>query len=101
MWARSSSRTERVAPRAMALMLAAASLGGACSAQPAAGSAEPLKVAAASDLAKAFAEVGPAFERDTGKKVVFTFGSTGMFAKQLKEGAPFDVFAAANVRFVD
>lgn len=62
---------------------------------------EPLKVAAASDLAKAFEEVGAAYEKATGKKVVFTFGSTGNFAKQIHEGAPFDVFAAANVKFVD
>lgn len=64
-------------------------------------SSAPLKVAAASDLAKAFEEVGVAYEKDTGRKVVFSFGSTGMFAKQIHEGAPFDVFAAANVKFVD
>lgn len=62
---------------------------------------EPLRVAAAADLAMAFAEVGAAFEKDTGKKVDFTFGSTGLLAKQIQEGAPFDVFAAANVEFAD
>jgi molybdate transport system substrate-binding protein len=63
--------------------------------------AAPLRVAAASDLAVAFKEVGAAFERERGDKVVFTFGSTGLLEKQLAEGAPFDVFAAANVSFVD
>src|SRR5439155_1540027 len=29
------------------------------------------------------------------------FGSTGLLAKQIEEGAPFDVFAAANVSFAD
>jgi molybdate transport system substrate-binding protein len=67
----------------------------------AAAPAEPLKVAAASDLARAFEEVGAVYEKETGSRVVFTFGSTGMFARQLHEGAPFDVFAAANVKFVD
>lgn len=61
----------------------------------------PLKVAAAADLASAFKEVGEAFEKETGTRVVFTFGSTGLLSKQILEGAPFDVFAAANVSFVD
>jgi molybdate transport system substrate-binding protein len=62
---------------------------------------EPLRVAAASDLATAFPEVGKAFEAATGKKVDFSFGSTGLLSKQIAEGAPYDVFAAANVSYVD
>lgn len=61
----------------------------------------PLKVAAASDLALAFRELGADFERATGRRVAFTFGSTGLLTKQIVEGAPFDVMAAANVSFVD
>ncbi len=61
----------------------------------------PLKVAAAADLAVAFKEVGAAWEKKSGDKVVFSFGSTGLLEKQLVEGAPFDVFAAANVSFAD
>jgi molybdate transport system substrate-binding protein len=60
-----------------------------------------IKVAAASDLALAFPEVGRAFTDKTGTAVVFSFGSTGLLAKQISEGAPFDVFAAANKSFVD
>lgn len=60
-----------------------------------------LRVAAAADLGDAFAELGRLHEARTGQKVVFSFGSTGLLAKQLKEGAPFDLFAAANVSFVD
>ncbi|HEY8079036.1 MAG TPA: molybdate ABC transporter substrate-binding protein [Labilithrix sp.] len=62
---------------------------------------EPLRVAAASDLSIAFPEVGKAFEARTGKKVEFNFGSSGLLSKQIREGAPFDVFAAANVQYVD
>jgi molybdate transport system substrate-binding protein len=62
---------------------------------------EPLRVAAAADLALAFKEVGEAFEKANGKKVDFSFGSTGLLAKQIQEGAPFDAFAAANISFVD
>ena len=63
--------------------------------------AEPLRVAAASDLALAFAELGKSFEQSSGKKVEFSFAATGLLAKQISEGAPFDVFAAANMSFVD
>jgi len=62
---------------------------------------EPLRVAAAADLALAFKDVGAAFEKETGKRVDFSFGSTGLLAKQIAEGAPYDVFAAANISFVD
>lgn len=61
----------------------------------------PVRVAAASDLAFAFAELGKVFEQKHGQRVELSFGSTGLLAKQLAEGAPFDVFAAANVSFVD
>lgn len=62
---------------------------------------EPLRIAAAADLAVAFKDVGLEFEKSSGKSVEFSFGSTGLMAKQLAEGAPFDVFAAANISFVD
>jgi molybdate transport system substrate-binding protein len=62
---------------------------------------EPLRVAAASDLTEAFTELGPLFEKQSGRKVVFSFGSSGLLAKQIAEGAPFDVFAAANRGYVD
>lgn len=61
----------------------------------------PLRVAAASDLTDAFTELGVQFEADTGIKVIFSFGSSGLLAKQLSEGAPFDLFAAANTAFVE
>ena len=109
MSARSSRRTELAA----GLLVLAACLFPACkndapkqtaattSAAAAAQALEPIKVAAAADLAKAFEDVGIAFEKKYGTKPVFTFGSTGLLAKQLQQGAPFDVFAAANISFVD
>lgn len=38
-------------------------------------------VAAASDLSRAFEELGAAFEAKTQQKVLFSFGSTGLLAK--------------------
>ncbi|MDE5413370.1 molybdate ABC transporter substrate-binding protein [Alkalihalobacterium chitinilyticum] len=60
-----------------------------------------LKVAAASDLTHAFTEVGQLFEEETGVALTFSFGSTGQLADQIENGAPFDIFAAANIDFVD
>jgi molybdate transport system substrate-binding protein len=73
----------------------------ACHKEAPAASKEPLKVAAASDLSFAFKDVGEAYEKSTGQKVVFSFGATGLLEKQIAEGAPFDVFAAANVSFAE
>src|ERR1700722_16723763 len=93
MWARSSTRTEAL------LFLAVATSVGCHKDAPA--EREPLKVAAAADLSFAFKDVGAAYEKKTGEKVVFSFGATGLLEKQLAEGAPFDVFAAANVSYAD
>lgn len=60
-----------------------------------------LLVAAASDLVFAFREIVPAFEREHQVKVTLTFGSTGQLAQQIQHGAPFDLFFAANMTFVD
>jgi len=68
---------------------------------PGVGSASSLTVAAASDLAGAFTELGKAFEKKTGVVPVFSFGSSGMLARQIENGAPFDVFASADVAFVE
>jgi molybdate transport system substrate-binding protein len=92
MSARSSTRTS------LALILVAAA---GCSRSHAAPLPSPLKVAAAADLALAFKEVGDAYEKESGQKVIFSFGSTGLLEKQIVEGAPFDVFAAANVSFAE
>jgi molybdate transport system substrate-binding protein len=62
---------------------------------------EPLLIAAASDLMPAFDVLGEDFEEATGETVVFSFGSSGQLAQQLIEGAPMDLYASANVSFVE
>jgi molybdate transport system substrate-binding protein len=62
---------------------------------------DEITVAAASDLRPAFEALGAAFEADTGTNVTFSFGSSGQLREQIVNGAPFDVFASANVAFVD
>ena len=58
-------------------------------------------MAAASDLTPPFEEIGRQFDSTYGTKVTFVFGSTGLLTKQIENGAPFDVFAAANVSYID
>lgn len=62
---------------------------------------QQLTIAAASDLIPAFEEIGREFESSHKTKVVFVFGSTGMLTRQIENGAPMDVFAAANVSYID
>lgn len=57
-------------------------------------------VAAASDLRFAVEEVAAAFQRETGMTVRLAFGSTGIFSAQIREGAPFELFMAADEQFV-
>jgi molybdate transport system substrate-binding protein len=63
--------------------------------------AQELTVAAASDLTTAFEEIGRDFETRERIKPVFVFGSTGLLTRQIENGAPFDVFAAANESYID
>lgn len=83
-------------------LLVCAALVAGCRSQSA-GSTEPrtITVSAAADLTPAFQEIGKEFERQGGAKVIFNFGSTGQLAQQIEQGAPVDLFAAANVSFVE
>jgi molybdate transport system substrate-binding protein len=40
------------------------------------------------------------FERATGRQARFVLGASGMLARQIEQGAPYDVFLSANERFV-
>lgn len=65
-----------------------------------AGSSTPsntITVAAAASLTEAFTQIGQEFEATKpGTTVIFSFGSSATLATQIEEGAPVDVFAAAN-----
>ena len=62
--------------------------------------AADLLVAAAADLAPLTAALEQGYERETGLKVRFSLGSSGSLARQIENGAPFDVFLSANDQYV-
>ena len=57
---------------------------------------EAPKIAAAADLRPALTKVAEAFRRDTGQEVILTFGSSGNFFRQIRQGAPFQMFLSAD-----
>lgn len=59
-------------------------------------SAQELKVAAAADLDVAMKKVAAAFEKQTGIQLKITYGSSGHFFAEIRNGAPFDVFLSAD-----
>lgn len=62
--------------------------------------AEAPPIVAAADLKFALTEVAEQFKKDTGQDLKITFGSSGTFATQLANGAPFQLFLSADEYFV-
>ena len=60
----------------------------------------PLTIAAAADLARALPLMGEAFQRRTGIRITIVLGSTGLLERQIENGAPFDIFMAADSEHV-
>ena len=67
-----------------------------CSPKP----SSSLTIAAASDLTDVFTDISKKFEETYKARVTFSYGSSGLQARQIEEGAPFDVFVAANQGFI-
>ena len=90
-----------------AVVLATALLSGSCGGQRGAESSAAAKpkqqilVAAAANLTDAFQQIGQAFTAETGVGVTYNFGATAQLAQQIDNGAPFDLFAAADVTHID
>ncbi len=82
----------RMLPAALLLLAAACST---------ATRVDPLTVAAAASLAPILDELGQIYEDETGETVVFSYGSTGNLSQQIRNGAPFDLFASADALHVD
>jgi len=55
-------------------------------------------VAVAGNFRDAARVITKRFEKETGHRVILTFGSTGKHYAQIRNGAPFDIFLAADIR---
>lgn len=61
--------------------------------------AQDIRVAAAADLKFALDELTAQYEKQAGKKVDVSYGSSGNFLAQIQNGAPFDVFFSADIDY--
>jgi molybdate transport system substrate-binding protein len=62
---------------------------------------ETLTVFAAASLKNALDDVDAAFASATGIKVIASYGASSALAKQIEQGAPADVFASADLDWMD
>lgn len=58
--------------------------------------AAEVKVAVAANFSVPMQKIAQAFEQDTGHQAVLSFGSTGNFYAQIRNGAPFQLLLAAD-----
>jgi molybdate transport system substrate-binding protein len=57
-------------------------------------------IAAASDLQFALDEIAAQFTTDTGQPLRLVYGSSGNFARQIEQGAPYELYLSADEAFV-
>ena len=78
--------------------IVAATLAAGCGGPPPA--PEPLRVAAASDLQAVLPVLVARYKLDHGGAVQVTTGASGQLARQVRQGAPFDLLLSADRKFV-
>jgi molybdate transport system substrate-binding protein len=64
-----------------------------------AASAQEIRVAAAADLQFALDELSAQYEKQTGRKINVSYGSSGNFFAQIQNGAPFDLLLSADIDY--
>lgn len=70
-------------------------------AAPASAQTSPVTVFAAASLKDVLEEAGKAFTASGGQEVRFSFASSALLAKQIENGAPADLFASADLKWMD
>jgi molybdate transport system substrate-binding protein len=81
-------RVSRLAPTALATLIAAFAFGSA--------NADEVQVAVAANFTAPIQAIAADFHKDTGHTLVAAYGATGQFYTQIKNGAPFQVFLSAD-----
>lgn len=71
-----------------------------CLLSPGLAFAQQATIAAASDLQFALDAVRTQFSADTGKQIQVVYGSSGNFYRQIREGAPFQMYMSADEEYV-
>ncbi len=66
-----------------------------------AGEPRPVIFFAAASLQTALDAVGAGWQRETGRKVTFSYSASSAAAKQIESGAPADLFASANQKWAN
>lgn len=84
----------RLAATAAFLLLAAAP-------QPAAAQDRGVVVFAAASLQTALNAVGAEWRKETGKQVTFSYAASSALARQIEQGAPADLFASADLEWMN
>ena len=60
---------------------------------------QEITVAAAADLNYALKDLASRFEKQTGDKIILSFGSSGNLFSQIQSGAPYDLFFSADIAY--
>lgn len=81
-------RARLFAPTVLAALITSFTVGTAC--------ADDVQVAVAANFTAPIQAIANDFEKDTGHKLIAAYGATGQFYTQIKNGAPFEVFLAAD-----
>jgi len=91
------SRSPRRSFRALAFGIMLAAMAGWAAGAVA---EEPPTIAGAADLQFALTDIAAAFKAETGLDVKLAFGSSGNFARQIRQGAPFEMYLSADENYV-
>src|SRR5262245_35069517 len=104
--AQSKSHELGLAPRRTAMLrraftLSALALVAALAAQPALAQEKTLTVFAAASMKNAVDDINAEYTKRTGVKVTSSYAASSALAKQIESGAPADVFASADLEWMD
>ena len=86
--------------RLFSAVLAAGLISGGIS-LPASGQDKTLTIFAAASMKNAVDDIDAAFAKQTGIKITASYAASSALAKQIETGAPADVFASADLEWMD